>query len=100
MEGVRSALPSTLMTTMRTHLVIEDTLLEAAMRAGPYKTRKEAVEAGLRLLVRRTTYRDLLALRGRLRWDDAVPIQAPASVSDESAAVAGPVASRRKKASP
>ena len=43
------------------------------MKAGPYKTKKEAVDAGLRLLARQAAYRDILALRGKLRWDDAEP---------------------------
>ena len=45
--------------------------MDAAMRAGPFKTKKDAVEAGLRLLARQAAYRDLLALRGQLRWEDA-----------------------------
>ena len=56
---------------MRTNIDIDDSLLEAAMRAGPYKTKKDAVEAGLKLLARQVAYRDILALRGKLRWDDA-----------------------------
>ena len=56
---------------MRTNIDIDDDLLEAAMRAGPYKTKKDAVEAGLKLLARQVAYRDILALRGKLRWDDA-----------------------------
>ncbi|MBA3588043.1 type II toxin-antitoxin system VapB family antitoxin [Methylibium sp.] len=55
---------------MRTNIVIEEALLEAAMRAGPFKTKKEAVEAGLKLLARKAAYRDILALHGKLRWDD------------------------------
>jgi len=57
--------------TMRTNIVIDDALLEAAMKAGPFNTKKDAVEAGLRLLARQAAYRDILALRGKLRWDDA-----------------------------
>ena len=56
---------------MRTNIVIDDELLEAAMKAGPFNTKKDAVEAGLRLLARQAAYRDILALRGKLRWDDA-----------------------------
>jgi antitoxin ParD1/3/4 len=56
---------------MRTNIDIDDALLEAAMRAGPFSTKKDAVEAGLRLLARQAAYRDILALRGKLRWDDA-----------------------------
>jgi len=56
---------------MRTNIVIDDVLLESAMKAGPFSTKKDAVEAGLRLLVRQAAYREILALRGKLRGDDA-----------------------------
>ncbi|MBC5764415.1 type II toxin-antitoxin system VapB family antitoxin [Ramlibacter albus] len=56
---------------MRTNIVIDDELLDAAMKAGPFSTKKDAVEAGLRLLARQAAYREILALRGKLRWDDA-----------------------------
>ena len=53
---------------MRTNIVIDDRLMAAAMRAGGFKTKKEAVEEGLRLLARREAYQKLLALRGKLQW--------------------------------
>jgi antitoxin ParD1/3/4 len=56
---------------MRTNIVIDDELLEAAMKAGPFSTKKDAVEAGLRLLARQAAYGEILALRGKLRWEDA-----------------------------
>ena len=56
---------------MRTNIDIDDSLMEAAMRAGPYSTKREAVEAGLQLLARKAAYRDILALRGKLQWDDS-----------------------------
>jgi Arc/MetJ family transcription regulator len=59
---------------MRTNIVLDDELVAQAMKAGPYKTRKEAVDAGLRLLARQAAYREILALRGKLRWDDAEPV--------------------------
>lgn len=55
---------------MRTNIDIDDALLDAAMRAGPYKTKKDAVEAGLKLLARQAHYREILKWEGRLRWDD------------------------------
>ncbi len=58
---------------MRTNIILDDELITQAMKAGPFKTRKEAVDAGLRLLARQVAYRDILALRGKLRWDDAAP---------------------------
>jgi antitoxin ParD1/3/4 len=36
----------------KTHLAIDDAVLAAAMMAGPYKTHREAIVAGLRALVR------------------------------------------------
>ena len=56
---------------MRTNIVIDNELLEAAMKAGPFSTKKDAVEAGLRLLARQAAFAEILALRGKLRWDDA-----------------------------
>ena len=56
---------------MRTNIDIDDQLLAQAMAAGACKTKKEAVEQGLRLLARRSVYQGLLALRGQLAWDDS-----------------------------
>ena len=56
---------------MRTNIDIDDALMAAAMQAGDFKTKKEAVEEGLRLLHRRKVYEGLLALRGKLQWDDS-----------------------------
>ena len=67
---------------MRTNIDIDDTLMDAAMRAGPYSTKREAVEAGLQLLARKAAYRDILALRGQLQWDDG-----PTSASSSTATV-------------
>ncbi len=53
---------------MRTNIDIDDDLMARAMAAGPFKTKKEAVEAGLALLERQAVYARLLALKGKLRW--------------------------------
>ena len=50
---------------MRTNIEINDDLMAAAMAAGGFKTKREAVEEGLRLLSRRKVYDGLLALRGQ-----------------------------------
>lgn len=55
---------------MRTNIDIDDAVLDAAMRAGPFKTKKDAVEAGLKLLSRQAAYREILKWEGKLRWDD------------------------------
>ncbi len=53
---------------MRTNIVIDDDLMSAAMQAGEFKTKKDAVEEGLRLLARRKAYQDIRAARGTLQW--------------------------------
>ena len=56
---------------MRTNIDIDDKLMAAAMAAGGFKTKREAVEEGLRMIKRRKTYDALLAARGTLHWDDS-----------------------------
>lgn len=56
---------------MRTNIEIDDKLMEAAMAAGNFKTKREAVEEGLRMIKRRKGYDALLAARGTLHWDDS-----------------------------
>jgi antitoxin ParD1/3/4 len=51
---------------MRTNIEIDDDLMAAAMEAGGFNTKK-----GLRLVRRRKVYEGLLALRGKLQWDDS-----------------------------
>lgn len=54
---------------MRTNIDIDDEVLAAAMQAGAFKTKKDAVEAGLRLLARQAHYQEVLKWRGKLQWD-------------------------------
>ncbi len=54
---------------MRTNIVIDDNLMSEALKTTGLKTKKEAVEQGLRLLVKRTKQKDLRKLRGKLSWE-------------------------------
>jgi Arc/MetJ family transcription regulator len=54
---------------MRTNIVIDEDLMAQAMKAGPFKTKKDAVEAGLKLLARQAAYREVLKWRGKLKWE-------------------------------
>ena len=56
---------------MRTNIVIDDKLMADVMASGDFKTKKEAVEEGLRLLKRKNAYAALRAARGTLFWDDS-----------------------------
>jgi len=54
---------------MRTNIVIDDKLMTDALEASGLKTKKEAVEQGLKLLVRRSQQQEIRKLRGRIRWE-------------------------------
>ncbi|HWH84700.1 MAG TPA: type II toxin-antitoxin system VapB family antitoxin [Burkholderiaceae bacterium] len=73
---------------MRTNIVIDETLMAEAMKAGPYKTKKDAVEAGLRLLARQAAYREILKWRGKLKWegDERIDWTAPDPAPAKAAA--------------
>ena len=70
---------------MRTNIEIDDALMEQALKAGPFKTKKEAVEAGLKLLARRTAYREVMKWRGKLQWEGDESIDWVAANNAESA---------------
>ncbi len=53
---------------MRTNIVIDDNLLNEAMKATGAKTKREAVELGLAALVKLKKQEKLRSLRGKLRW--------------------------------
>jgi Arc/MetJ family transcription regulator len=55
---------------MRTNIVIDDDLMEKAMRASGAATKREAVEKALRLMVQMETQAKLIrSARGKLHWE-------------------------------
>jgi antitoxin ParD1/3/4 len=62
---------------MRTNIVIEDNIMQAAMQAGGFRTKKDAVEAGLQLIARKAVYERIRALRGKISWTDNDEYSAP-----------------------
>jgi Arc/MetJ family transcription regulator len=62
---------------MRTNIVIEDNIMQAAMQAGGFRTKKDAVEAGLQLIARKAVYERIRALRGKISWTDSDEYSAP-----------------------
>jgi Arc/MetJ family transcription regulator len=54
---------------MRTNIVIDDKLMSDALKASGLSTKKEAVEQGLKLLVRRGQQQEIRKLRGRVKWE-------------------------------
>jgi len=53
---------------MRTNVVINDSLMEAALKSSGLKTKKDAIEAGLKLLVQFKRQAKVKNYRGKLKW--------------------------------
>ncbi len=54
---------------MRTNIVIDDQLMTDALAATGARTKREAVELGLRTLVRIARQAQVRSLRGKLAWE-------------------------------
>ncbi len=53
---------------LRTNIVIDDKLMRDALRATGIKTKREAVEEGLRTLLRLKRQEEIRKIRGKLVW--------------------------------
>lgn len=53
---------------MRTNIVIDDKLMQDTLRATGFKTKREAVEAGLRTLLNLKKQTEIRRLRGNVTW--------------------------------
>ncbi len=54
---------------MRTNIDIDDRLMRRAMRTSGARTKRAAVEAGLRLLIQTRAQAGIRRLRGKIAWD-------------------------------
>ncbi len=54
---------------MRTNIDIDDRLMRQAMRSSGVRTKRAAVEEGLRLLIRTRGQRTIRRLRGKVVWE-------------------------------
>jgi Arc/MetJ family transcription regulator len=83
---------------MRTNIEIDDGLMAQAMKAGPYTTKKDAVEAGLKLLARQAAYREILKWEGKLQWegDESVDWTAPAERAEPAVLAREPEPGKRR----
>ena len=53
---------------MRTNIVIDDKLMRDTLRATGLNSKREAVETGLRTLLRLSKQAEIRRLRGKLAW--------------------------------
>ena len=54
---------------MRTNIVIDDTLMNLALKTTGLKTKKEVVEEALKILLKVKKQSQLKSLRGKLNWE-------------------------------
>lgn len=54
---------------MRTNIVIDDQLMNEAIKLSQLKTKRAVVESGLRLLIQTKKQERIKKLRGKLKWD-------------------------------
>jgi len=54
---------------MRTNIEIDDNLMDDALKATGLKTKKEAVELGLKALIKLNKQASIRSLRGKLKWE-------------------------------
>ncbi|HRS97989.1 MAG TPA: type II toxin-antitoxin system VapB family antitoxin [Smithella sp.] len=53
---------------MRTNVVIDDALMASVLKATGLKTKKDAIEEGLKLLVQMKSLQQIKKYRGKLSW--------------------------------
>jgi Arc/MetJ family transcription regulator len=53
---------------MRTNVVINDDLMESALKVSGLRTKKDAIEEGLKLLVQLKSQKEIKRFRGKLKW--------------------------------
>ena len=54
---------------MRTNIVIDDNLMSDALQVTGLKTKKEAVELGLKALIRLKKQEEIKNFKGKLKWE-------------------------------
>jgi Arc/MetJ family transcription regulator len=54
---------------LRTNIVLDEELVTEAMRRTGIKTKRAVVEEALRTLIQLKRQEEILALRGKLRWE-------------------------------
>lgn len=55
---------------MRTNIVIDEDLIQDVLKETGFKTKREAVEQGLRLLLKLSRQARIRNFRGRLQWEE------------------------------
>jgi Arc/MetJ family transcription regulator len=54
---------------MRTNIVIDNSLMQRAMKATGFSTKKAVMEEGLRMLIKVKGQESLRRVRGKIKWE-------------------------------
>jgi len=54
---------------VRTNIIIDDELMNEALRSTGLKTKREVVELGLKTLIRLKNQEQIKAFKGKLKWE-------------------------------
>ena len=57
---------------MRTNVIINDDLMASALKVSGFKTKKGAIEEGLKLLVQMHGQKAIKSFRGKLKWSGSL----------------------------
>jgi Arc/MetJ family transcription regulator len=57
---------------MRTNVVVDDDLMASALKVSGLKTKKDAIEEGLKLLVQVKSQKGIKRFRGKLKWSGSL----------------------------
>jgi Arc/MetJ family transcription regulator len=57
---------------MRTNVVIDDSLMASALKVSGLKTKKDAIEEALKLLVQLKGQKVIKGFRGKLKWSGSL----------------------------
>jgi Arc/MetJ family transcription regulator len=68
-EPARCVLADCIIHIVRTNIMIDDELMAETLRATGITTKREAVETGLRTLLRLSRQAEIRRFRGKLKWD-------------------------------
>ena len=53
---------------MRTNVVVDEDLMASALKISGLRTKKDAIEGGLKLLVQVKSRKEIKRFRGKLKW--------------------------------
>ncbi len=54
---------------MRTNIVLDDAIMETALKLGGYKTKKATIENALRLFIQIKGQKKIKELKGKIKWE-------------------------------